>query len=134
MTDFSKIFCENVMRLLEERQILRSDLARASGVSPAMLTELAKGVANPKLSTMALIAETLAVPLPLLLMPPEDFSWQVFKSGTARNVEADLDVPPGCGYLANVILPMGKLEIVKEWQQSSLSARRRLKGRTGSES
>lgn len=122
------------MRLLEERQILRSDLARASGVSPAMLTELAKGVANPKLSTMALIAETLAVPLPLLLMPPEDFSWQVFKSGTARNVEADLDVPPGCGYLANVILPMGKLEIVKEWQQSSLSARRRLKGRTGSES
>ncbi len=35
------------MSLVEERKILRSDQAKANGVSPAMLTGLAKEVANP---------------------------------------------------------------------------------------
>lgn len=64
---YNYIFFTNVLQLLEELGITRSDLASRSGVSVSFLSELTNGKANPSLKTMEAIAEALETPLPMLL-------------------------------------------------------------------
>lgn len=122
MTDVVKIFCSHVMRLLSERHLTQSDIAEACALSPSIMTEIAKGTANPKLTTMAAIAQALNVPLALLFLPENAFEWEMYKSATLlpRNKPK---VPKGYGHMEDVVLPEGKIEIIKEWTAATSRSR-----------
>lgn len=116
------IFCENVMRVLSERQRTQSEIAEACGLSPSIMTEIAKGTANPKLMTMAAIAQALNVPLALLFLPENAFDWEMYKAATALS-RSKPKVPKGYDHLEDVVLPEGKIEIIKEWTAASSRSR-----------
>ncbi|MBQ3170942.1 MAG: helix-turn-helix domain-containing protein [Mailhella sp.] len=116
------IFCSHVMRLLSERQLTQSDIAEACGLSPSIMTEIAKGTANPKLMTMAAIAQALNVPLALLFLPENAFEWEMYKAATAL-ARSKPKVPKGYAHLEDVVLPEGKIEIIKEWTAASNRSR-----------
>jgi transcriptional regulator with XRE-family HTH domain len=70
---YSYIFFTNVLRILDERHMTRSELSERSGISNSFLSDLAKGKANPSLKVMVAIASALETPLPLLL---ESIDWE----------------------------------------------------------
>lgn len=61
------IFFTNVLRLLDERGMTKHELAKLTGVSISVLSEITNGKGNPTLKTLAAIAEALDTPLSLLL-------------------------------------------------------------------
>ena len=61
------IFYTNVLRILDERNMTKTDLAKRSGVSISFLSDLTTGKANPSLKVMEAIAAALETPLPELL-------------------------------------------------------------------
>lgn len=64
---YNQIFFTNVLRLLEELDMTKNDLAHKAGISGSFLSDLTNGKANPSLKIMEAIAETLETPLPTLL-------------------------------------------------------------------
>lgn len=120
MKDITNVFCTHVMRLLEERGISQSDLAKQCGISASILTEISKGVANPKLTTVSALAEALEVPVALLFLPEDSLEWQLYKFVPK---EQSKKIPSGYGYIKDVVLPEGKIAIIKEWADSSIKRR-----------
>lgn len=117
MTDYTKIFCDNINWVREQRGMTRQELATLVGVSGALLTEITKGTANPTLKIMEAIAQGLALPLPLLLKSRESDEWQFALTmvDTAKIAPATPHVPQGYELLEQVVLPLPKAEVVKEW-------------------
>jgi len=64
---YNDILFTNVLRLIDELGITKSDLAQKSGISISFLSDLTHGKANPSLKIMEAIAEALETPLPTLL-------------------------------------------------------------------
>lgn len=64
---YNQIFFTNVLRLLDERHMTKSELADKAGISVSFLSDLTNGKANPSLKVMELIAEALQTSLPELL-------------------------------------------------------------------
>jgi transcriptional regulator with XRE-family HTH domain len=64
---YSLIFFTNVLRLLDERNITKNELADKANISISFLSDLTNGKANPSLKIMEAIAHALAEPLPALL-------------------------------------------------------------------
>ncbi|WP_456293353.1 helix-turn-helix domain-containing protein [Pseudomonas sp. AK106] len=61
------IFFTNVLRLLGERGMTKHELAKLTGVSISVLSDITNGKGNPTLKTLAAIADALETPLPMLL-------------------------------------------------------------------
>jgi len=118
------VFCENVMRLLSVRQRTQSEIAEACGLSPSIMTEIAKGTANPKLTTMTAIAQALNVPLALLFLPESAFEWKMYETAASlpRNKPR---IPKGCDHMVDVVLPKEKIEIIREWAAIEHRSRRK---------
>ncbi len=64
---YDNIFFTNVLRILEERGMTKTDLSELSGVSASFLSDLTKGKGNPSLKIMESISTALDVPLSMLL-------------------------------------------------------------------
>lgn len=64
---YNQIFFTNVLRLLDERRMTKSELADKAGISVSFLSDLTNGKANPSLKIMEAIAEALQTALPVLL-------------------------------------------------------------------
>jgi transcriptional regulator with XRE-family HTH domain len=64
---YNQIFFTNVLRLLEEQEMTKQELADRAEISVSFLSDLTNGKANPSLKIMEAIAETLGTPLPALL-------------------------------------------------------------------
>ncbi|MBE3780532.1 helix-turn-helix domain-containing protein, partial [Vibrio parahaemolyticus] len=64
---YNYIFFTNVLKILDERHMTKSELAERSGVSISFLSDLTTGNANPSLKVLEAIASALETPLPLLL-------------------------------------------------------------------
>lgn len=64
---YNLILFTNILRLLDERGMTKSELHEVSGVSISFLSDLTNGKANPSLKVMEAIADALDTPLPLLL-------------------------------------------------------------------
>ena len=64
---YNEIFFTNVLRLIEEQNMTKSELAEHAGISVSFLSDLTNGKANPSLKIMDSIASALRVPLPALL-------------------------------------------------------------------
>jgi transcriptional regulator with XRE-family HTH domain len=64
---YNLIFFTNVLRLLDERNMTKSELANKADISVSFLSDLTNGKANPSLKVMEVIAEALQTALPELL-------------------------------------------------------------------
>lgn len=64
---YNQIFFTNVLRLLDERRMTKSELADKAAISVSFLSDLTNGKANPSLKIMEAIAEALQTALPVLL-------------------------------------------------------------------
>ncbi|MES3021692.1 MAG: transcriptional regulator [Pseudomonadota bacterium] len=64
---YNQIFFTNVLRLLDEQGMTKSELADYAGISVSFLSDLTNGKANPSLKIMDAIAHALHAPLPALL-------------------------------------------------------------------
>ena len=64
---YNQIFFTNVLRLLEEKNWTKEQLASASGVSAGFISGLTNGRYNPSLRIMEQLADALETPLPALL-------------------------------------------------------------------
>lgn len=64
---YYEIFFTNVLRLLDELDMTKNELADKAGISISFLSDLTTGKANPSLKIMEAIAESLETPLPTLL-------------------------------------------------------------------
>lgn len=64
---YNQIFFTNVLRLLDEQKITKSELADQAGISVSFLSDLTNGKANPSLKIMDAIARALDSALPALL-------------------------------------------------------------------
>lgn len=64
---YNQIFFTNVLRLIDEQNMTKSELAEHAGISVSFLSDLTNGKANPSLKIMDSIANALRVPLPALL-------------------------------------------------------------------
>jgi len=63
----NQIFFTNVLRLLDEQNMTKSELADLAGISVSFLSDLTNGKANPSLKIMEAIAAALHTALPALL-------------------------------------------------------------------
>lgn len=118
MNDITTIFCSHVMRLISERKLTQSDIADACGLSPSIMTEISKGTANPKLTTMNAIAQALNVPLALLFLPESAFEWELYKAASSLPRDKP-KIPKGYAHMEDVVLPETKIDIIKEWIEVS---------------
>lgn len=64
---YNQILFTNILRLLDERNITKHELALRADISDSFLSDLTNGRANPSLRILESIAEALETPLPLLL-------------------------------------------------------------------
>ncbi|HMW20070.1 MAG TPA: helix-turn-helix domain-containing protein [Nitrosomonas sp.] len=64
---YNLILITNILRILDEKGVTKSELAKKAGVSIAFFTDLTNDKANPSLRIMEAIAEALETPLPMLL-------------------------------------------------------------------
>jgi transcriptional regulator with XRE-family HTH domain len=64
---YNQIFFTNVLRLLDEQNMTKSELAEQAGISVSFLSDLTNAKANPSLKIMEAIAKALNTALPALL-------------------------------------------------------------------
>jgi transcriptional regulator with XRE-family HTH domain len=64
---YNLILITNILRILDEKSMTKSELAKKAGISIAFFTDLTNDKANPSLRIMEAIAEALEIPLPMLL-------------------------------------------------------------------
>jgi transcriptional regulator with XRE-family HTH domain len=64
---YNQILFTNILRLLDERDMTKHELALRADISDSFLSDLTNGRANPSLRILEAIAEALETPLPLLL-------------------------------------------------------------------
>lgn len=123
-TVYKLIFFTNVLRVLEERKMNKSDLSEQSGVSPSYLSDLTTGNANPSLEIMESIASALGVPLPTLL-ENTDLTPDELKELTGDPQGVPSSVPNGFERIC-ATLPGHRAFLVKKWQAEAAAMLKRL--------
>lgn len=118
---YNYIFFTNVLRLLDEQRMTKSELAIRSGVSISFLSELTAGKANPSLKVMEAIAIALATPLSFLL-ESTDMNKAVLNELAGRSMPSCF--PSGFEWVC-AVLPEHRAFLVKKWDAET---RKRLKG------
>lgn len=83
------VFLTNILKILEEKKMTRSELSELSGVSPSFLSDLTKGKGNPSLNTMEDIAKALKVSLPILLESTDLDNESIKSLGLDFDIEKD---------------------------------------------
>ncbi len=64
-----KTFSENLKRQIEDRKILKIELARACNFAPSRVTEMLSGNVNVSVDTIETVAKALNIPPIALLLP-----------------------------------------------------------------
>ena len=64
---YNLILITNILRILDEKSMTKSELAKKAGISIAFFTDLTNDKANPSLRIIEAVAEALETPLPMLL-------------------------------------------------------------------
>ena len=111
----NQIFFTNVLRLLDERGMQKTDLATRAGMSVSFLSDLTNGRANPSLKIMESIAEALEVPLPALL-EMTDLDREALDSLSGRAASSSLPV----GYArVTAVLTDYQAFMVRQWDETN---------------
>jgi transcriptional regulator with XRE-family HTH domain len=115
---YNDILFTNILRLLDEKNISREQLARISGVSSASISHVANGTGNPSLKIIEQIADALETPLPELLETDlDDKSFEILAERKKKKL------PEGYARIS-AILPERQVFIVKKWAET---ARKKMK-------
>jgi transcriptional regulator with XRE-family HTH domain len=112
---YSYIFFTNVLHILDERHMTRSELSERSGISNSFLSDLANGKANPSLKVMEAIASALEAPLPLLL---ESTDWNQDALESLAGGKLPSSLPPGYERVS-AVLPEHRAFLVKKWDEET---------------
>lgn len=113
---YDRIFFTNVLRLLKDKGMNKTDLHTASGVSASIISDITRGQGNPTLETMTAIATALDTPLPDLLLTIDPEVIQQLPSTEKPNINADL--PKGFERVI-AVLPAHKAFIVNKWNEET---------------
>lgn len=111
------IFFTNVLRLLGERGMTKQDLAKMTGVSISVLSEITNGKGNPTLKTLSAISEALQTPLAMLLESTD-------LDSRALDDASDLHIPPGLpsGYCRQcATLTLHQAYQVRKWHEHNMA-------------
>ncbi len=113
---YDTIFFTNVLRLLEERKMTKTELSDVSGVSMSFLSDVTTGKGNPSLQVMEKIAIAFDVPLALLLESTDldKDALEALSEGRAHNY----GLPPGYQRVTSV-LPEHQAFIVRKWGEEA---------------
>lgn len=111
---YNQIFFTNILRLLEEKQWTKEQLAAASGVSSGFISGITHGHYNPSLRIMEQLADALDTPLPLLLETTDLDS----KSLALLIGKKTTGLPEGYKRVS-VILPEHQAYIVTKWAEEA---------------
>jgi len=105
----------NVLRILDEREMTKNELAEKSGVSISFLSDLTTGKGNPSLKIMEAIAEALETPLPYLLESTDldKYALEILAGGKYKS-----SVPEGYERVT-AVLPEHQAFIVRKWAEEA---------------
>lgn len=110
---YNQIFFTNVLRLLEEKNWTKEQLASVSGVSAGFISGLTNGRYNPSLRIMEQLADALETPLPALL-ETTDLDITVLEQLTGKKA----GLPAGYKRVS-VVLPEQKAYLVGTWAEET---------------
>jgi len=112
---YNQIFFTNVLRLLDEQQMTKSELAEQAGISVSFLSDLTNGKANPSLKIMDAIARALNSALPALLeiTDLDDETLDALAGGKA------IKSLPGGYVRVSAVLTEFQAFTVKQWDQEN---------------
>ena len=83
---YNLILITNILRILDEKGMTKSELAEKAGVSISFFTDLTNDKANPSLRIIEAVAEALETPLPMLL-DSSDMSTADLEALTSRKLK-----------------------------------------------
>ncbi len=111
----NQIFFTNVLRLLDEQGMTKTELAERADISVSFLSDLTNGKANPSLKIMEAIADALNAALPALL-EITDLDQETLDALAGRTALRSLP----SGYVrVSVILTEFQAFTVKQWDQEN---------------
>lgn len=120
---YNIILFTNILRILDEKGMTKSQLATKADMSVSFLSELTNGKANPSLKILENIATALETPLPMLLE-----SSDLDPDSMSAMLGADLPQSLPNGYVRIcAILPESKAYIVRKWDEET---KKKLKEKT----
>jgi transcriptional regulator with XRE-family HTH domain len=119
---YIQIFETNILRLLEEHDMTKQELAEKADISMSFLSDLTHGKANPSLKIMESIANAFGVPLPYMLESTELTPEQLaeLRQDSAAPMAS---VPPGYERVSGIVTEFEAFQ-VKQWAEA---ARKRLR-------
>jgi transcriptional regulator with XRE-family HTH domain len=120
---YIQIFETNILRLLEEHDMTKQELADKADISISFLSDLTHGKANPSLKIMQSIADAFEVPLPYLLESTELSFEQLAELRQDSPAFSKPSLPAGYERVS-AILPAFQAFQVRQWAEA---ARKRLR-------
>lgn len=112
---YNIILFTNILRLLEERGLTKSELAESADMSISFLSDLTNGKANPSLKILEQIAAALDTPLPMLL-ESSDLDQEAMDAIAGGKMPQSLPK----GYVRiSAVLPEAQAFIVKKWEANA---------------
>lgn len=111
---YNQIFFTNILRILDEKDLTKEQLAEMSGVSMSFISDLTNGKGNPSLRIMESIADALDVPLPALLEETDLDTklLDVLAGGKPRGLKEGYE-------RVSVILPSHQAFMAREWAKQA---------------
>lgn len=114
-TVHNQIFFTNVLRLLDEQGMTKTELAERAEISVSFLSDLTNGKANPSLKIMEAIADALHASLPALI-EMTDLDQEALAALAGNSPPSSLPR----GYVrVSVILTEFQAFMVKQWDQEN---------------
>nr|AFS51462.1 TrbA transcriptional repressor [uncultured bacterium] len=121
---YNIIFFTNILRILDEKGMTKSELAAKADMSVSFLSDLTTGKANPSLKIMESIGTALETPLPMLL-ESSDLDREALDAIAGGKMPQSL--PKGFVRIC-AVLPEAKAYVVRKWEEE---AKRKCKRKAG---
>lgn len=112
---YNLILLTNILRILDDIGMTKSELAKKAGMSVSFLSDLTHDQANPSLRIMEAIAHALDTPLPALL-ETTDLDRQTLEK--LAGGKSKLSLPEGYARVA-AILTEYQAFTVRQWDQEN---------------
>ncbi|EPL60431.1 conjugal transfer protein TrbA [Stutzerimonas stutzeri B1SMN1] len=112
---YNIIFFTNILRILDEKGMTKSELAAKADMSVSFLSDLTTGKANPSLKIMESIGTALETPLPMLL-ESSDLERDALDAIAGGKMPQSL--PKGFVRIC-AVLPEAKAYVVRKWEEEA---------------
>lgn len=112
---YNIIFFTNILRILDEKGMTKSELAAKADMSVSFLSDLTTGKANPSLKIMESIGTALETPLPMLL-ESSDLDREALDAIAGGKMPQSL---PKDFVRICAVLPEAKAYVVRKWEEEA---------------